>query len=328
MIVMLGGPTMNLLIFLILFVVMLITLGKPHTTETTQVQDVTKLVRCADPSRAQQDLCPKTPVTAPAFGNLQPGDRILSVDGTPITSWDQLVSIIEPSANKPLTILVNRDGKDVTVHVTPIRTVKPIDNEGHTKVAGFLGIGPVERRYYEPLAIGAVPGAIGDDIKLGLDALGQYPQKIASLWGTVVHDKPRDPAGAVGVLGISRISGDYASSNLLSLQDKIFLLINLLASVNLLLFFFNLLPLLPLDGGHVAGALVEATKRGWARLRERKQPQQIGADGLPVPRERKPIFVDTASMLPVMYAVASVLILLTLLTFYADIVKPIDPIGG
>jgi hypothetical protein len=63
-------------------------------------------------------------------------------------------------------------------------------------------------------------------------------------------------------------------------------------------------------------------------LRERRQPQQIGPDGVAVPRQRKPIFVDTAAMLPVMYAVASVLILLTLLTLYADIVKPINVTGG
>jgi membrane-associated protease RseP (regulator of RpoE activity) len=329
MIVMLGGPTMNLLIFIVLFTVLLLTLGKPHTSQTTQIASVEKKVVCADPTRAQQDLCPKTPIAAPAFGNLQPGDRILSVDGTQITSWDQLVSIIEPSAGKRLSIVVDRGGSDVTVHVTPVENVKYADNAGTaTKVAGFLGIGAVEQRKYSALSISAVPGAIGDDFKLGLDALGKYPQKIASLWGTVVENKPRDPNGAVGVIGIGRISGDYARSDLLSVQDKIFLLINLLASVNLLLFFFNLLPLLPLDGGHVAGALVEATKRGWARLRARRQPQQIGPDGLPVARERKQIFVDTASMLPVMYGVASVLILLTLLTFYADIVKPIDPIGG
>jgi membrane-associated protease RseP (regulator of RpoE activity) len=85
--------------------------------------------------------------------------------------------------------------------------------------------------------------------------------------------------------------------------------------------------LLPLDGGHVAGAIAEATKRGWARLRARREPAVIGADGLPVAQPRRPIFVDTASMLPVMYAVASVLIFLTLLTLYADIVKPIK-VGG
>jgi len=100
----------------------------------------------------------------------------------------------------------------------------------------------------------------------------------------------------------------------------VFILVNLLAGVNLLLFFFNLLPLLPLDGGHVAGAIVEAAKRGRARLRARRHPDGAAS--------RPQIFVDTAQMLPVMYAVASLLIVLTLLTLYADIVKPINPMGG
>ena len=91
--------------------------------------------------------------------------------------------------------------------------------------------------------------------------------------------------------------------------------------MNLLLFFFNLLPLLPLDGGHVAGALVEAAKRGRARLRGRAERRR-DPDAPVVTRPQ--IFVDTAQMLPVMYAVASVLILITLLTLYADIVKPIN----
>jgi membrane-associated protease RseP (regulator of RpoE activity) len=327
MIVMLGGPCMNLLIFLVLFTVLMLSLGQPHQSDTTRIQSVEKTVRCADPDRARQDLCPPKPVTAPAFGKLRPGDTVLSVDGTPITNWDQLVSIIEPAAGKPLTILVDRGGKDVTVHVTPIRTVKQITGT-ETKVAGFLGIGAVPTTTFSRLTITAVPGAIGDEIKLGVDALGKYPEKIQSLWRTVFEGQKRDPQGAVGVVGISRISGDFASSSLYTTQDKTYILINLLAGVNLLLFFFNLLPLLPLDGGHVAGALVEASKRGWARLRARRQPQEIGPDGVPVPRERKPIFVDTASMLPVMYGVASVLILLTLLTLYADIVKPINATGG
>ena len=249
------------------------------------------------------------------------------MNGTPVNNWDQLVAMIEPSAGKPLTIVVNRNGKDVTVHVTPIQTVKPI-SDTETKVAGFLGIAAVEKTVFDRQSITGVPGAIGGEIKLGVDALGKYPDKIHSLWQTVFEGKKRDPNGAVGVVGIGRISGDYASSTLFTTQDKIYILINLLAGVNLLLFFFNLLPLLPLDGGHVAGALVEATKRGWARLRARRQPEVIGPDGVPVPRERKPIFVDTAAMLPVMYGVASVLILLTLLTVYADIVKPINPTGG
>jgi len=78
--------------------------------------------------------------------------------------------------------------------------------------------------------------------------------------------------------------------------------------VNLLLFFFNLLPLLPLDGGHVAGAIVEAFRRGYARIR--KKPRLI--------------FVDVAQLVPVMYVVATVLIVFSVLVMYADIVKPIS----
>jgi membrane-associated protease RseP (regulator of RpoE activity) len=116
-------------------------------------------------------------------------------------------------------------------------------------------------------------------------------------------------------------------------QDKAFALISLLATVNLLLFFFNLLPLLPLDGGHVAGALVEAAKRGRARLRERAMAARgPGDDSDPdaakaAAARRRQIYVDTAQMVPVMYAVASVLILVTLLVVYADIVKPVT-LGG
>ncbi len=329
MIVMLGGPSMNLLIFLVLFTVLLTTMGKPHDDETTTVASVEKQVVCADPTRAQQDLCPAKPITAPAYKKLQPNDRIVSVDGTAITSWNQLVSLIEPAAGHRLTLVVQRDGTNRTIEVTPVKNVKFADNTAtKTKVAGFLGIASVDHHYFKALPFTAIPGQIGGQIKLGLDALGKYPAKIQNLWQTVFEGKKRDVNGAVGVVGIGRISGDYARSDLLSTQDKIFVLINLLAGVNLLLFLFNLLPLLPLDGGHVAGALVESIKRGRARLRARGQPAVVDADGVAVAPAHRQIFVDTASMLPVMYAVASVLIVLTLLTLYADIVKPINPLGG
>jgi membrane-associated protease RseP (regulator of RpoE activity) len=324
MIVMLGGPSMNLLIYVVLTVMVFMLLGTPRTGLTTQISSVEKKVVCADPTRADKDACPTTPVTAPAFGRLQPGDKILSVNGTKITSWDQLVKIIEPSAGKQLSIVVDRKGVDKTIAITPVQNVK-YTNAAQTKtiIAGYLGIAPVQTRYYETLSITAIPGQIGSQINLGIQALGQYPEKIKSLFGTVFDGQKRDPNGAVGVIGIGRISGDYARSDLLSAKDKLFTLIQLLASVNLLLFLFNLLPLLPLDGGHVAGALVEAGKRGRARLKARSRPVGDGAV-----QTRQQIFVDTAQMLPVMYAVASVLIVLTLLTLYADIVKPINPLGG
>jgi membrane-associated protease RseP (regulator of RpoE activity) len=330
MIVMLGGPFMNLLIFLVLFTVLLTTLGKPHQDETTTVGTVLKCVVPANSAQANGTECPPGAKPTPALTALKVGDQFKSINGVKITDWNQLSALIRPAAGQSLTVVVMRGGKDVTLHITPVANPNYVDN-AHTKVetVGFIGFAPTTHDFYQPLSITAIPGQIGAQLKLGVDALGKYPEKIQSLYQTVFEGKQRDPNGAVGVVGIGRISGDYARSDLLSVQDKVFVLINLLAGVNLLLFLFNLLPLLPLDGGHVAGALVEAVKRGSARLRERRRPVEVGPDGEVVPPPpRRQIFVDTASMLPVMYAVASVLIVLTLLTLYADIVKPINPLGG
>ena len=221
---------------------------------------------------------------------------------------------------------MRRDGRLVTLHATPVPNRNYVDQaQTKTAIVGFLGFSPHQELYFQAVAFTGVPRQIGSQLRLAADALGNYPAKIGNLWDTVFEGKKRDPAGAVGVVGIGRLSGDFASSHQISTEDKVLTLLELLASVNLILFFFNLLPLLPLDGGHVAGALVESAKRGRARLRARRSPV-LDADGRPVPRP--PIFVDTAQMLPVMYAVASVLALLTLLTLYADIVKPISLPGG
>jgi membrane-associated protease RseP (regulator of RpoE activity) len=320
MIVMLGGPCMNLLIFLVLTFVLLTTLGIAHDDATTTVGSISKCVVAANSKAAQSGVCPKTAPPAPALHKLKPGDQILAVDGKRVHTWEQVVHKIEPAAGTSLTLTVERDGAPATVKVTPVENVNYVNTAGtKTKRVGFLGIGSHIHHYYEALSVTQVPAQIGHQISFGISAMGRYPQKIESLWRTVFDGQKRDPNGAVGVVGISRISGDFAESSALTLQDKVETLIGVLASVNLLLFFFNLLPLLPLDGGHVAGALVESAKRGRARLRARRAGQR---------GTRPQIFVDTAQMLPVMYAVASVLILLTLLTLYADIVKPINIPGG
>ncbi len=315
MIVMLGGPTMNLLIYLVLTVFLLTAFGTPESTPTTKVAQVVKCVVAANATPKQIKNCTQTNSPA-ALAGLRAGDQIVAVNGVKVTSWDQLTSIIEPSVGKTLQLTVLRNGHTIDKTVVPVRNVKYInDTSTKTKDVGFVGIAPTTRYYYADKGILDVPGQLGHQIGFGLSALGRYPQKIESLWQTVFDGKPRDPQGAVGVVGIGRIGGQIADSHVLGVKDKAYTLLSLLAGVNLLLFFFNLLPLLPLDGGHVAGALVEGTRRGWRRLRSRRDPTAT---------RRPQIFVDTAQMLPVMYAVASVLILVTLLTLYADIVKPIN----
>jgi membrane-associated protease RseP (regulator of RpoE activity) len=333
MIIMLGGPCMNLLIYLVIMVILLMTIGIGHTpAPTLKISAVEKCVVAANSPAAATGKCPANAPVAPAYGKLEPGDTILAVDGTPVHSWNALVDRIEPAAGQRLDLLVRRAGHDVHVAITPATNTVYANDEGTaTKTAGFLGIEATQPPpYYKPATVSQVPGQIAGQIGQGFAALGRYPSKIVSLWQTVFNGKPRDAEGAIGIVGIGRLGGDVASSHQIGTQEKLYDLFGLLASVNLLLFFFNLLPLLPLDGGHVAGAIVEAAKRGLARLRVRSLARD-GATDVDVDaagRARKAIYVDTAQMLPVMYGVASVLIVVTLLTFYADIVHPVKLFGG
>ena len=130
-------------------------------------------------------------------------------------------------------------------------------------------------------------GYIGDQIGQGVSAIGSYPSKIASLWGTVFEGKPRDPTGAIGVVGIGRLGGDIAQSNAFNAQDKAFALISLLATVNLLLFFFNLLPLLrstvdtwPVHSSRRPSAVGrDCGNARWPRARGRRLGSRCGQGG-------------------------------------------------
>ncbi len=313
MIVMLSGPLMNLGIFLVLMVVLLGGVGMVHDDATTTVSAVTKCVAPANATQAQIAACTTTNSPA-ALAGFQPGDKVVSVNGTAIKDWNQVIAAIETSAGKQLSIAVQRDGKLVVLTPTPVANTKYISATGNaTHVVGYLGLAPTNHHYYQRVAMTAIPGQIVDTLGQGVAALGHYPEKIKSLFGTVFEGKSRDPEGAIGVVGVSRIGGEIVSTNQFGLEDKTVVLLGLLASVNLLLFFFNMLPLLPLDGGHVVGAFAEACKRGWARLHGRPS---------------KRIFVDTAQMAPIMYAVAFILIGVTVLTLYADVVHPVKLVGG
>ena len=114
----------------------------------------------------------------------------------------------------------------------------------------------------------------------------------------------------MSVVGVGRVGGEIAQDGLLegdTLVDRWWFLVSLIASLNMALFVFNLIPLLPLDGGHVAGAIWEGIKKGYARAR-----------GLPDPGP-----VDVAKALPLAYGVSILLIGMALLLIYADIVNPI-----
>ncbi len=319
-VVMLGGPSMNLVIYLVLTVVLLGTIGTKQPT--SRVDSVASCIVPAGKNIAvdPNQPCPAGTTSAPAKSVLRPGDQVVAVDGATARSWDDVVARIEPAAGRRLTLTVLRGGVRQDVSITPVSNTKYVSNnpnDNRTKTVGFIGVSPVQQ--YRSVPVTQIPGRVGTQIGQGLSALASFPAKIGSLFGTVFEGRQRDPAGAVGVVGLGRIGGEVAASHRIDLLDKAYVLLFLLAGVNLLLFFFNLLPLLPLDGGHVAGAVVESVKRQVAK--RRRATVRAGERG-PAPPPRA-IYVDTAQMVPVLYGVAALLLAFTLLVVYADIVTPI-----
>jgi membrane-associated protease RseP (regulator of RpoE activity) len=130
---------------------------------------------------------------------------------------------------------------------------------------------------------------------------------------SAVTGAPRDPNGPISLIGIGRAAGEAATADPSvggpppSLTDRLITLLSLIASLNVALFVFNLIPLLPLDGGHVAGALWEGLRRRVAHVRHRPDPGPV----------------DIARALPLAYGVVSLLIGMSVLLVYADIVNPV-----
>lgn len=315
--VMLGGPVMNLLIAFVVFTGIFTLYGTAQATST--VATVSECVDVAQSGQSTAQECtpdmPKAPANA---AGLRPGDTITAVDGRSVSTWDEVRRAIRSSAEREMTLTVDRGGRNVELTATPMSLKQPeIDADGQyvrdssgeyvlTEV-GFLGASPTVERVTQPVS--AVPGIFGGMLVDTFSAVGKIPQKLVGVYQAAFGGEERDPEGPMSVVGVGRVAGEVASSDEFGTPtEKLMLIVSLLGSLNLMLFAFNLVPLLPLDGGHVAGALWEAVKKGWARLR-----------GLPDPGP-----VDVAKALPLAYTVAMAFIVMTALLVYADIVKPIS----
>lgn len=315
-IIMMGGPVMNLLIALVLFTGIFTLHGVAVATPT-----ISSVNECVDISRTGQQArteCTSDMPLAPANeAGLRPGDTITAINGTSVTTWDDVRTEIRDNLGDPLTLAVTRDGEAVTLEADPIVLDLPVyDDNGNlqhdasgevvTERAGFLGASGSREMQEQPVT--AVPGLFWDQVEQTYGLLVRIPQKLVGVAEAAFSSAERDPNGPMSVVGVGRIAGEVASSDAFGdTGDKAMLLLTLLAGLNLVLFAFNTIPLLPLDGGHVAGALWEGVKKGWARVR-----------GLPDPGP-----VDVAKALPLAYGVALAFIAMTVLLVYADLVKPI-----
>ena len=135
--------------------------------------------------------------------------------------------------------------------------------------------------------------------------------KLVDIGKVAVGGAERDPNGPMGMVGVGRVAGEIVSAEAFEVVDKVQLGLSLAASLNLFLFAFNMVPLLPLDGGHIAVALYEGARR---RINLSRRRGLIGP-------------FDTAKLLPLTYGVVGVLLCMTVLLVYVDIVKPVRLFG-
>ena len=303
--VMFCGPFMNLLLAFVFFALSMSAIGSLQPS--TQVREI---VACIPTSANPNGLlstdgsCGNGIPSAASVLGVKPLDTITSVNGTDIRTWDELGLALENTAGKDVEVSFVRNGQKVTKSVTMTTLTDPSFERDPGQ--GFLGVSPSFEMVREPLS--NVPGVVWQQTQSAVSALAGFPVAIAGLGKNLVSDEPRDPNGPVGVIGVGRITGEISNASDFSLSAKVGTLLSLLAGLNLFLFLFNLLPILPLDGGHMASAIFEGIRRTIARVR--------GVQPLPGPS-------DTARMLPFTYAIALILIATSVLVAVADIVKPI-----
>lgn len=300
-IIMAGGPAMNFVLAAGLLAVVLMGFGVP-----TPQPVVSRVAECYISLAAERTSCQAgDPASPAAAAGLRPGDQIMSFDGTRVTSWDQLSSLIRQAGAGPATLVVDRDGQDITLTPNLVSTERPRpDDPKHTDKVGYLGIEPVTANVRQGPAV--VGRRMWDFTRLAATALVHIPERMVNVWHAAFGDEERGADSPVGIVGASRLGGQIASAPA-PLSDRISMFVGLLASFNLAVGVFNLIPLLPLDGGHIAGALWEGLRRGFARLTRRPDPG----------------YVDVAKALPVAYTVAIVMISMSVLLIYADIVNPV-----
>ncbi|MCO6011072.1 site-2 protease family protein [Actinoallomurus purpureus] len=292
-IVIVAGVVINIVLAFLLLVVLAVAVGVPDRGDaTTVVRHVSPCVPASGGTCTSRD-----PVSPASAAGLRPRDRIVSFAGTPVREWNGLAGLIQkarPGTTVP--VVVERNGARRTV---PVRVGRL---DGH----GYLGVEPAPRvRTLGPVAAVRFAGRFTGQMTVAIGGIVvDIPKAIPKLF---TRERANTPGGQAGsVVGGAQVSGQvFSSSDTWRMKLGTFLL--LVSSLNLFVGLLNLIPLLPLDGGHLAVVCYERTKAWIFRRRGRPDPGPV----------------DLTKLMPVTYAFVVLLVGLGVLLILADLINPL-----
>ena len=243
------------------------------------------------------------PNSAAQAAGIAPGDEIVGINGKKVTQWFKDVEVIRQSQGAEITLEINRNGEQLTV----VTNARLTDIDGTKRyVLGIINDVGLKR---SGLLLSVKNSAIvtKDFLTESVRSLAKLPEKIPALWGATVRGEERDANGLVGVVGVARVSGEAVGSDKLTPMERLATFVLIVASLNIFVGIFNLLPILPLDGGHMAVAIADEIRAFIARLRGRPRPAPI----------------DVTVLTPITMVVFVILATLTLLLLVADVINPV-----
>ncbi|PSL01150.1 membrane-associated protease RseP (regulator of RpoE activity) [Haloactinopolyspora alba] len=311
LIVMLGGPAMNVVLAVLLAGSVLMTFGNPEKPVYSPV--ISSVNECVIPASENRTDCAPSDPRAPANeANFRPGDEVLSVGSQRVSTWPEVSEAIADAGAGPVEVVVERDGEQLTLRPDLLVAERPdpSDEAGDVQQTSFLGIAPTFQHFQREDVAGTLAWT-GDFVTRTAEAMSHIPQRMVDVWDAAFGGGERGRDTPVSIVGAGRIGGEIASADALDGGQRIATFLMLLASFNMAIALLNLVPLLPLDGGHAAGALWEALKRAYAKVFRRPEPYPV----------------DVAKALPIAYGVAVVLVGMSALLIYADFVNPVRLFG-
>ena len=291
--------------FVLGFLILVLLLAGVGTTAiSNKVGEVVPCIISNSTGAADAKCAPDAPPSPAKAAGLMVGDEITAINGAPIKDWSNAVKKIRNSPNQELSLTIKRGSSTLTVPITPGTRI--LDG----KKIGIIGVSnTLENRKLSIYRAVTNSGTLTWDLtKSSVTSLISLPTKIPALFRQTFFHETRDATGLVGVVGVARVSAQTASDPKLASREKIATFLLIIASLNIFVGLFNLLPLLPLDGGHMAIAVIDGLRRARARRK-----------GSPAPPE-----IDVERLMPLTMAVFAILAVLSLLLLAADIFNPIN----